>query len=102
MEFIGQNIKKLRKQRGVMQKQLASDIGISVSYLSLIESGHKVPSLQTIIYIAKCLEVDPSFIVTQNKSYFAIQNILKEEGVDRILSNLQELYSRLGEAFEKP
>lgn len=36
---IGKNIKTLRLQKGLTQKQLAKSVGISVSYLGKIEKG---------------------------------------------------------------
>ena len=41
---IGGKIKDLRKQRGLSQKELASSIGISASFLSDIEKERSNPS----------------------------------------------------------
>ncbi|KXA43087.1 MULTISPECIES: helix-turn-helix domain-containing protein [Staphylococcus] len=54
MKF-GQNIKQIRKQRNLTQKQLADQIEISQSYLSDIESGRKNLSIKTVKKLADSL-----------------------------------------------
>lgn len=54
MKF-GQNIKQIRKQRNLTQKQLADQIEISRSYLSDIENGNKNPSIKTVKKLADSL-----------------------------------------------
>ncbi|MDK7927078.1 MAG: helix-turn-helix transcriptional regulator [Staphylococcus simulans] len=54
MKF-GQNIKQIRKQRNLTQKQLADQIKISRSYLSDIENGNKNPSAKTVKKLADSL-----------------------------------------------
>lgn len=54
MKF-GQNIKQIRKQRNLTQKQLADQIEISRSYLSDIENGRKNLSIKTVKKLANSL-----------------------------------------------
>ncbi|MDN6657393.1 MAG: helix-turn-helix transcriptional regulator [Staphylococcus simulans] len=54
MKF-GQNIKQIRKQRNLTQKQLADQIEISRSYLSDIENGRKNLSIKTVKKLADSL-----------------------------------------------
>lgn len=54
MKF-GQNIKQIRKQRNLTQKQLADQIKISRSYLSDIENGRKNLSIKTVKKLADSL-----------------------------------------------
>lgn len=62
MENIGKTIKELRKKFGIVQEQLAEDIGISQSYLSLIERGEREPSLSLIRDVSKVLRVPEQLI----------------------------------------
>jgi len=56
--IIGKNIRYFRKQQGLKQVELAEKAEISVSYLCEIENGQTMPSVKTLIKIAKALNVD--------------------------------------------
>ena len=51
-----------RKARGLTVRQLADLAGISPSYVSLIENGHKVPDASTIDRIGRVLGLDPKLL----------------------------------------
>lgn len=57
MTTIGENIKQVRKEKRMTQKELGETIGISNTYLSDIEIGRTNPSIKTLKRIAKGLEV---------------------------------------------
>lgn len=46
-------IKELRKKKGVKQYEASDGIGITQTYLSQIESGQKVPSIEVLEKLAK-------------------------------------------------
>lgn len=47
MTPFGLKMRELRKAKGVNQKQMAKDLGVSAAYLSALEHGHRgVPSWQ--------------------------------------------------------
>ena len=47
MTPFGEKIRQLRKEKGVTQKQMAKDLGVSAAYLSALEHGHRgIPSWQ--------------------------------------------------------
>lgn len=54
---IGQSIKKLRKDMTISQSDLASNAGISQTYLSQIENGAKNPSTDVLNKIAFELDI---------------------------------------------
>lgn len=58
--IIAYNLKKLRLQNNMTQKQLADKVGISLSYLSKIEAYncHKSISLDVLFDIGEALEVN--------------------------------------------
>ncbi len=43
---VGENIRRIREEKGILQVQLAQQAGISQAMLSQIERGSKNPSLQ--------------------------------------------------------
>lgn len=51
----GANVRKIRKDAGLSQKQLASEIGITQAMLNQVERGFKIPSLVVCLDIAKVL-----------------------------------------------
>lgn len=60
---IGQNIRKVRKQRKLRQEDLAEKAGISLTYVGALERGEKIPSLETFIAIANALEISADVIL---------------------------------------
>lgn len=60
---IGNRIKITRQFRCMFQKDLAAKCGCTESYISLLESGKKQPTLHTLFVIAEALdcELDISF-----------------------------------------
>ena len=52
---IGESIKNLRKEKKLKLKDLYEATGITVSFLSDIENGKKLPSLETLQKIAQAL-----------------------------------------------
>ncbi len=66
----GEKIKKLRIEKSMTQSELAGNF-ITRNMLSLIESGSAQPSLQTITYLAKRLNVPVGILVSEdNDDYF--------------------------------
>ena len=58
-------IRKLRLQRGYTQKELAENAGITQEYLSAIERGSRVPSLEVFLLLAETLRVPPSILLSR-------------------------------------
>ncbi len=54
------NVRRLRSKKWLSQKALADTVGISVSYVSMLERGQRSPPLETIEKMAKALGVPPA------------------------------------------
>jgi len=54
---LGSKIRRLRNEKKITLKELARRTGLTSSYLSQIEKGLLIPSLNALIKISKCLEV---------------------------------------------
>jgi transcriptional regulator with XRE-family HTH domain len=52
----GQRLRQLRERRGLSQREIAGD-AVNPSYISLLESGARVPTLEVVVRLAKVLEV---------------------------------------------
>lgn len=55
--MLNENIKRIREERGMTQKQLADKVGISGAFMSLIEKGTNKPSDENLKKIANALDV---------------------------------------------
>jgi transcriptional regulator with XRE-family HTH domain len=51
-----------RKAKGWTVRDLAVEAGVSPSYVSLIENGHKVPDARTIERLGRALDIDPQLL----------------------------------------
>ncbi len=58
----GARLRATRQRRGLAQKDLACP-GVSLSYVSRLESGHRTPSSRVVRKLAALLDVDPSELV---------------------------------------
>ncbi len=61
---IGRRIQAVRKSRGMTQALLARATNLSVKYISNIECGSKVPTLDTFVVIANALQTDANALLT--------------------------------------
>ena len=60
---VGKRIQSVRKARGMTQAALAQEADLSVKYVSNIECGNKVPTLDTFIVIANVLQIDANTLL---------------------------------------
>lgn len=67
VEF-GAKLKKLRKEKNLTQKQLASLIGVQNSVISFYEVGERVPSPEITIKLATALHVSSDYLLGIEKN----------------------------------
>ncbi|MEC3877940.1 helix-turn-helix domain-containing protein [Chryseobacterium salviniae] len=60
---LGQNIKALREQKGLLQKQVATEIGLGISHYNKIENGQREASVEMLDKLAKFYGVSIDQIV---------------------------------------
>lgn len=86
--LIGENIRRLRKQRNMTQEQLAECIGGDQKYISKIEIGKARPGLSTYLRIANAFQVSIDRFL---KDAIEIDNNIKEDDfVQQAISNQAE------------
>jgi transcriptional regulator with XRE-family HTH domain len=56
----GATIRRLRAERGYSQEALAERAKLNADFLGFIERGDNLPTLATILQLARALEVKPS------------------------------------------
>ncbi len=86
---IGERIRQCRRDRGLSQGDIEQRTGLLRCYLSRVENGHTVPSLQTLAKIARALEIPLAHFFSDNENGKAALPQLSEH--DMIF--LQQLYS---------
>ncbi len=64
---IGARIKYYRQLAVLSQSRLAENVGISAQYLSRIERGKQVPSVQVLMLIAENLHIDVGRLIDDLK-----------------------------------
>ena len=62
--MLGERIGALRRAKGLSQAELASRLGISASAMGMYEQGRREPSVQTVVALARELEVSTDFLLT--------------------------------------
>jgi len=62
-ESIGERLRRLRQDRGLSQRELASQ-GVSYAYISRIEAGARRPSVKALRQLARKLNVSPEYLET--------------------------------------
>jgi len=67
-KIFGEELQKIRKEKGFSQEQLGFESGYHRTYISQLERGVKSPSLKTIFRISKALSVQPSKLIQRIES----------------------------------
>jgi transcriptional regulator with XRE-family HTH domain len=94
---VGENIKELRKDRGLSQGDLAKRVGMSQASLSEIESGRtKFPSSNNLLKIASVLGVDPNYFLG-NAEKSSSANI----EIDRLILSVESVEEAIIRAGQK-
>lgn len=54
---LGKGIRKLRRQKGFTQEDLAEKVRVTTKYIQYVESAKRIPSLKLLYRIARALRV---------------------------------------------
>lgn len=74
------NIKRIRKEKGITQEQLAEACNTATSYIGLMEIYKNIPKLSTIERIANALNVEPQVL---------FQNIEKKSTSEKKIESIK-------------
>lgn len=61
--IMGDRVKELRKKRRLTQEQLAEKIGVSLQYVSEIERGLSMPSMQVFLKLLEVLDASADYLL---------------------------------------
>lgn len=88
MENIGAKLKEIRLSKKLTQKSLASQSGISNSYLSDIESGRTKPSLKTLQSLTESLNIDFETLIISSETLAQKKALTENQNKNRERLNL--------------
>lgn len=74
---LGEFFKDIRKYKGLKQKDVAQEVGITHVALSRFEAGRSVLSQETLSKIAVILDINPRFLTDQSMNPFYSNELLK-------------------------
>ncbi len=95
---IGRRIRKIRVERGLTQKELASKVGIDFTYIGKIERGEQLPSLKILLKIAEALSLPFGCFLEDKDTVAALEmangwkELIKDERWHNLLKTLQSLH----------
>jgi len=78
---LGEKIRKLRKEAGLSQEQLAKRLGIKRTSLSLIEKGERKISVEEMTRVVRIFNITPDILVDFKKEIKIILREDKEMGI---------------------
>jgi transcriptional regulator with XRE-family HTH domain len=97
---IGATIRDFRLQRGMSQGDIEKRTGLLRCYLSRVENGHTVPSLDTLQKIAASLEMPLSQFFSDEPVKETYGVSLSEDDI-RFLTQIQKYSANLNESDRK-
>ena len=99
-DYIGSEVKRIRKEMGISQAELAEKSNVSIDTLRRIENGYTLPRLDSIVPIFKVLGIEWELLLKTKKgsSWQDVQNILEKASQEldqNNLDNISEYISQL-------
>src|SRR3954454_10731337 len=82
--LIGRTVRRLRTERGLSQQALAAQLGISASYLNLIEHDQRAVTASLLIKLGETLRVDLATLSGRGERQLEVS--LREAFGDPLLS----------------
>jgi transcriptional regulator with XRE-family HTH domain len=98
---IGSTIRGYRLQKGMSQGDIEKRTGLLRCYLSRVENGHTVPSLETLQKIAGALELPLSQFFAEEQVKRDVSSIALSEDEIRFLTQVQRYSAHLSESDRK-
>ncbi len=92
--MLNENIKKLRKLRGISQVELGKALHVSKQCVSNWENDNIQPSIEMLVKLAGYFDVSTDYLLDLNtRNYLALDGLTDEE-VMHIKSVVQDILSR--------
>lgn len=101
MQIIGQNLLRIRTERGYTQEQLSELAGISTSFYANLEGGKKGVSIFVLRDLAEILEVSVDSLIYPVNSNARLHNInsMLDDAPDALIAFAEKLIRLLKNEF---
>ena len=100
-KILVQNLKNIRKERGITQAALAEMCGTDTSYIGQIEIGKRFPSLELIEKMAQVLKIRPYLLFFTEADDDIDEKVLKKKKDTISDTKKEELTNRLTDAIRR-
>lgn len=87
MEF-GEFLAELRKEKGILQKEVAAYLNMTVATISNYEKGVHAPDLSTLVKLADFFDVSTDYLLQRTKYKAGIESLNKELSADYTVGDL--------------
>lgn len=87
MEF-GKLLAQLRKERGLLQKEVATHLNMTVATVSNYEKGVHLPDLNTLILLADFFDVSTDYLLQRTNYKASIDTLNHQLSADYTVSDL--------------
>ncbi|MGO4213765.1 helix-turn-helix transcriptional regulator [Terriglobus sp. 2YAB30_2] len=98
---IGATIRGFRLQKGMSQGDIEKRTGLLRCYLSRVENGHTVPSLETLQKIAQALDLPLSQFFAEDSVGREMSTLNLSEDEIRFLTQIQRYSANLSDSDRK-
>ena len=99
--MMGSRIAALRRERGLSQAELAAAIRVSPSALGMYEQGRREPSADTMVALARALDVTTDFLLTGQVTAPAEADALSRLILSRVTTADRRLENRPNRPFSR-
>ncbi len=98
-DYIGSEVKRIRKEMGISQAELAEKSNVSIDTLRRLENGYTLPRLDSIVPIFKVLGIEWELLLKTKKgsSWQDVQNILEKASQELDQNNLDNILEYIGQ-----
>jgi transcriptional regulator with XRE-family HTH domain len=97
---IGETIRNFRLQKGMSQGDIEKRTGLLRCYLSRVENGHTIPSLDTLAKIAAAMEINLAQFFEDNSEAAASLPQLTDEQI-RFMNQIRRYSTGLNDSDRK-
>lgn len=94
MEF-GKLLAQLRKEKGVLQKEVATYLNVTVATISNYEKGVHMPDLNTLTLLADFFDVSTDYLLQRTDYKASINTLNHQLSADYTISDLMNTMAEL-------
>jgi predicted transcriptional regulator/transcriptional regulator with XRE-family HTH domain len=77
--YVGPSLRRIRRDRGLTQSDMAADLDVSPSYIALLERNHRPLSAELLLRLAQTYQIDMSTLAdTRTDDAVRLQTVLKD------------------------